>query len=360
MNESSKRSPRYAAAGVDIELGNRAKRNINALIRGTHGPCVLGKTGGFGGLFDGRFLGMRQPVLVSSIDGVGTKLKVASLMERHETVGADLVNHCINDIAVLGAQPLFFLDYFGMGRLEPRVFHQVLRGLAKACKAGGCALIGGETAQMPGIYQGNDYDLAGAIVGVVDRERMIDGSQIRPGDALVGFASSGLHTNGYSLARSLLFEQLGMRVQDPVPGSRKSLGDSLLAVHVNYRPVLTRLAKRVTLKGLAHITGGGFFDNIPRMLPKGLGAEIELGTWPIPPIFRLFESAGVQTDELYHVLNMGVGMVAALSKADAEKAIRLEKAWIVGRVARGAGVRLVPKRSPLPKTAKSAKRSPAT
>src|SRR4051795_6801060 len=224
---SSKAKKAYARAGVDVDLGNLVKRRIQARVKSTHGPEVLGKIGGFGGLFAPNFSGMREPVLVSSVDGVGTKLKIVFALDRHDTVGADLVNHCINDIAVLGARPLFFLDYIGAEKLEPLVFQQILRGFSKACRAGGCALIGGETAQMPGMYRRGEYDLAGCIVGVVDRARMIDGTRIRPSDAILGLPSNGLHTNGYSLARKILFERLKLKPVSRLPGLKRSLGDEL-------------------------------------------------------------------------------------------------------------------------------------
>src|SRR5678815_4189191 len=230
----------YALAGVDVDLGNRLKAGIHALVQATHGPEVLGRVGGFGGLYRPSFRGMKDPVLVSSVDGVGTKLKVAFALNRHSTVGQDLVNHCVNDIAVLGARPLFFLDYIGTEKLEPRVFDQLLSGFAQACRGAGCALIGGETAQMPGMYRKGEYDLAGCIVGVVDRGAMIDGSKIKPGDAVLGLPSNGLHTNGYSLARKILFDKMRLKPDSKIPGLKHSLGDELLRVHRNYQPLLSR------------------------------------------------------------------------------------------------------------------------
>ncbi|MDR1191939.1 MAG: phosphoribosylformylglycinamidine cyclo-ligase [Verrucomicrobiales bacterium] len=332
----------YAAAGVDIDLGNQVKAGIGARIAATRRKEVLGKIGGFGGLFRARFKGYRDPVLVSSVDGVGTKLKVAALMRRHDTIGRDLVNHCVNDIAVVGAEPLFFLDYVGTGRLDPQVFNAVLGGLAAACQEAGCALIGGETAQMPGIYQGGDYDLVGCIVGVVDRKNIIDGARIKPGDVLVGFPSSGLHTNGYSLAREILFNQLGLPVQTPLAG-KQTLGQALLAPHVNYQPRLRKLAKRVTFKGLSHITGGGFVDNLPRILPAGVDALINIGTWPALPIFDLLaRRGGVAREELYQVFNMGIGMVAIVSAKDAPKVLAHSQSYIIGQITKGRRkVRLV-------------------
>lgn len=334
-----KKEKAYAAAGVDVDLGNRLKRRIQSLVKPTHGPEVLGKIGGFGGLFRARFPGMREPVLVASIDGVGTKLKIAFALNKHDTIGADLVNHCVNDIAVVGARPLFFLDYIGCEKLKPRVFDQLLRGFSKACRAAGCALIGGETAQMPGMYRRGEYDLAGCIVGVVDRSKIIDGRRIKSGDLILGLASNGLHTNGYSLARKILFEKMKL---DP-----KRIGQELLRVHKNYQPLLAKIPSGV-IKGLAHITGGGLIDNIPRVLPKNCDAVIETKSWRVPRIFRVLQGNGhVDPAEMYQVFNMGIGMVAIVSERDAKRAIsflsaegrtrRGEKAKQIGWIERGSG-----------------------
>ena len=328
----------YARAGVDLDLGNRLKRDIQGLVRQTHGPEVLGKIGGFGGLFAPNFAGMGEPVLVSSIDGVGTKLKIAFALDRHDTVGADLVNHCINDIAVLGAKPLFFLDYIGAEKLEPRVFAQILRGFTKACRAGGCALIGGETAQMPGMYRRGEYDLAGCIVGVVDRRRMIDGSRIKPGDVILGLPSNGLHTNGYSLARKIFFEQMRLKPAARVPGLRLSLGEELLRTHRNYQPLLAQVPDG-KLKGLAHITGGGLIDNLPRILPGNCDGLIEIGSWKVPTIFQILQKHGrVPREEMYQVFNMGIGMAAVVAPNDAAKIGKQLRAKIIGRIERGRGL----------------------
>src|SRR5512140_3496089 len=262
----------YARAGVDIDLGNKVKSTLPRLLAATHRPGVLGKVGGFGGLFALDVRKYRQPVLVSSVDGVGTKLKLAFALDRHDTIGQDLVNHCVNDIAVLGAESLFFLDYLGTGRLEPRVFKDIISGFAKACAENHCALIGGETAQMPGFYQPGEYDVSGTIVGVVEKDRIIDGQTVRPGDVVIGLASSGLHTNGYSLARKIFFEQMKLTPSSRLPGLAGTVGEELLKVHVSYGPLIQKLLKKFNtgrastfaLKGLAHITGGGFVDNIPR------------------------------------------------------------------------------------------------
>jgi phosphoribosylformylglycinamidine cyclo-ligase len=327
----------YARAGVDVALGNRLKRHIQSLAKQTHGPQVLGKIGGFGGLFRANFSGMREPVLVASIDGVGTKLKIAFAMNKHDTVGADLVNHCVNDIAVLGAEPLFFLDYIGCEKLDPRVFDDLLRGFSRACRSAGCALIGGETAQMPGIYREGEYDLAGCIVGVVDRAKIVDGSKIRPGDAILGLESNGLHTNGYSLARRILFEKMRLKVRSRLPGSATTVGQELLRVHKNYAPILAN-APSTMIKGLAHITGGGLIDNLPRILPNDCDAVIETKSWRVPRIFQILQQNGVVEDtEMYQVFNMGIGMVAAVSERNAKRAMSVLRAKRIGRIERGTG-----------------------
>jgi phosphoribosylformylglycinamidine cyclo-ligase len=328
----------YARAGVDIDLGNRLKRGLGRQLASTHGPEVLGKAGGFGGLFRADFKGLREPVLVSSIDGVGTKLKLAVALDRHDTIGQDLVNHCVNDIAVVGARPLFFLDYVGTGKLEPHVFGQILAGLTKACRAARCALVGGETAQMPGIYQRGDYDLAGCIVGVVDRRQIIDGSRIRAGDVILGMPGEGLHTNGYSLARDILFNTMGLEPAARLPGLRRTLGEELLRVHPNYQPKLAVLPPGM-IKGAAHITGGGLVDNLPRVLPPGCDAVIETLRWKIPPIFGILERGGqVPREEMFQVFNMGIGMAVIVSAKDAPAALRtLPRSRLIGRIEPGAG-----------------------
>jgi phosphoribosylformylglycinamidine cyclo-ligase len=325
----TKQRKAYARAGVDVDLGNRLKGRIQTLVRQTHGPQVLGKIGGFGGLFAPNFTGMREPVLVASIDGVGTKLKIAFALDRHDTVGADMVNHCVNDIAVVGARPLFFLDYIGCEKLEPRVFDQLLRGFSRACRAAGCALIGGETAQLPDMYREHEYDLAGCIVGVVDRAKMIDGSTIKPGDVVLGLPSNGLHTNGYSLARKVLFEKMRL--------NPKTIGKELLRIHKNYQPLLAKVGHGL-IKGLAHITGGGLVDNVPRVLPKNCDAVIETKSWRVPRIFQIIQQYGdVDPAEMYQVFNMGIGMVAVVSERDAQRAMSMLEARRIGRIERGKG-----------------------
>jgi phosphoribosylformylglycinamidine cyclo-ligase len=348
------RSKAYAAAGVNLELGNRVKATLPRLLASTHRREVLGKVGGFGGLFALDVRKYRQPVLVSSVDGVGTKLKIAFALDRHDTIGQDLVNHCVNDIAVLGAEPLFFLDYLGTGQLEPHVFTDILRGFARACAENGCALIGGETAQMPGFYQPGEYDVSGTIVGVVERSRMLDGCRtVRPGDAVLGFAASGLHTNGYSLARRICFDQLKLQPTQRVAELGGTIGEELLKVHRSYGPLVQSLLRRFggpvaigraprhpAVKAFAHITGGGFIDNLPRVLPPACGVVIRKGTWDMLPIFPFLQQAGgVSEAEMYQVFNMGIGMVAIVAADRADAAVRHARAqdhsaWIIGEVIR--------------------------
>lgn len=344
----------YARAGVDIDLGNRVKATLPQLLASTHRREVLGKVGGFGGLFALDTKKYKQPVLVSSVDGVGTKLKIAFAMDRHDTIGQDLVNHCVNDIAVLGAEPLFFLDYLGTGQLEPHVFTEIIKGFARGCAENNCALIGGETAQMPGFYQPGEYDLSGTIVGVVERSQILDGKRIAPGDAVIGIASSGLHTNGYSLARKIFFEQMKLKPRSRLVELGNTIGDELLKVHLSYGPLVQALLKRFNksairnpqsaiVKAFAHITGGGFVDNIPRVLPKSCDVIIRKGSWEMLPIFQLIRTqGGLPEDELYQVFNMGIGMIliVASDKADVVlRAIRAAKhpAWTIGKVVKGHG-----------------------
>jgi len=328
----------YAQAGVDVDLGNAVKSRIHAHVKVTHGPEVLGKIGGFGGLFQPNFKGMKEPVLVSSVDGVGTKLKIAFAMNRHDTVAEDLVNHCVDDIAVLGAKPLFFLDYIGGEKLEPTVFAQLIKGFSRACKAAGCAIIGGETAQMPGMYHPGEYDLAGTIVGVVDRTKMIDGSKIKPGDVILGLPSNGLHTNGYSLARKILFDKMGLKMTSQVPGLAKPIGEELLRVHRNYQPLLASLPQ-AKLKGLAHITGGGLIDNPPRILPKTCDAVIDTKSWKVPALFEVLQREGkVDPMEMYQVFNMGIGMIIVVAAKDAAEIAKATRAKKIGIIAPGSGI----------------------
>jgi phosphoribosylformylglycinamidine cyclo-ligase len=326
----------YAKAGVDITLGNRVKSGLGALVRSTRRPGVIGGIGGFGGCFDGKIRGYRRPVLVASIDGVGTKLKVAQQLGRHGTIGEDLVNHCVNDIAALGAEPLFFLDYIGTGKLDPKVFRQILAGLVRGCRRAGCALLGGETAQMPGIYQGKDYDLVGSIVGVLEKGKATDGRTIRPGDVLLGLPSNGLQTNGYTLAREILLKKAKLRLGQKLPGTSQTLGNLLLAVHPNYRPALRKIAKNAKIKGAAHITGGGLIDNPPRVFPRGTAAEIQLGSWPVPPLFRTLVAKGrLNLTEAYRTFNMGIGMIVVVARQDVAKVRRAVRCYEIGRIVKG-------------------------
>ena len=305
----------YRAAGVDVEAANRVTGRVRELARQTFTPGVLSDIGAFGGLFRPEWGRHEQPVLVASADGVGTKLKVAFLAERHDTVGVDLVNHCVNDVLAQGARPLFFLDYLAVGRLAPDVATAVVAGLARGCMENGCALLGGETAEMPGFYQDGEYDLAGFIVGVVDRERVIDGGGIRPGDRLLGLPSSGLHTNGFSLARRIVFETLNLRVDSVVDEIGERIGDELLRSHRSYLRPVSRLLEAAPglVKGLAHITGGGLTGNLPRVLPPGTGAQVVRG-WRAPPVFEFLQRAGgVPEDEMYRTFNMGIGMVVVVA-----------------------------------------------
>jgi phosphoribosylformylglycinamidine cyclo-ligase len=332
----------YTSSGVSIDAGNETVRRIRSLARGTFTPGVLSEIGSFGGLFNLSGIGLREPVLVASADGVGTKLKVAFLAGRHDTVGADLVNHCVNDILVQGAWPLFFLDYLATGRLSPAVAEQVVSGMARACRENGCALLGGETAEMPGFYADGEYDLAGFIVGAVERSRVIDGHALVPGDVLIGLPSTGLHTNGYSLARRIVFDALGLHVDSLLPGLGVTVADALLATHRSYLPVLRTVLDRQLAKGLAHITGGGITENLPRILPAGVGAEIRRAAWAVPPLFTLLEEAGrVAEDEMFRAFNMGVGMIVACAAGDAEDVLGLlraageEGAVVIGTTSEG-------------------------
>ena len=336
----------YTSAGVNIHLADTLKAGLKAKVRKTLRPEVLGSIGGFGGLFALNVKRYKRPVLVSSMDGVGTKLTIAVALNKHHTVAQDLVNHCVNDIAVLGAEPLFLLDYIGMGKLAPRVFDQLIHGLAKACADAGCALIGGETAQMPGLYAAGDYDLVSTIVGVVERDQIIDGARIRPGDAIVGLASTGLHTNGYSLARQILFAQMRVRLDDYHGALGCTFGEELLKVHRNYWPIVrtTRSAKSETrdaIHGIAHITGGGFYDNIPRVLPKNRSAVIRSGSWDVLPIFKLLqEGGGVTDEEMHHVFNMGIGMVLIVDPQSVPTVQKIAtrhgvKSFVIGEIRKG-------------------------
>ena len=330
----------YKQSGVDIDAGNEVVRRIKGLARATFTPGVVSELGSFGGLFHLASQGLRDAVLVSSADGVGTKLRVAFMSGIHTTVGVDLVNHCVNDILVQGALPLFFLDYLATGRLDPDVAVQIVEGLARGCRANGCALLGGETAEMPGFYADGEYDVAGFIVGAVERDRLIDGRGVAPGDVLIGIPSSGLHTNGYSLARTIVFDRLGLRVHDRVAELGVSVAEALLEPHRSYLPVVRPLLDTGRIKGMAHITGGGITDNLPRVLPRGTEALVRLGSWEVPPIFRWLERAGaVPQDDMLRTFNMGVGLVLVVAAADADAVIGAMRAGgesavrVIGEVA---------------------------
>ena len=312
----------YRQSGVDIEAGNETVRRIKSLARGTFTPGVLSEIGSFGGLFQFDRDRFTEPVLVSSADGVGTKLKVAFMTGRHDSVGADLVNHCVNDILVQGAEPLFFLDYLATGRLSPAVAEQVIGGIATACRENGCALIGGETAEMPGFYADGEYDLAGFIVGAVEKGRVINGRAVVPGDVLIGLPSAGLHTNGYSLARRVFFEIAKLEPNAKVRELGTTVADALLAPHRSYLNEVRPLLERDLVKGLAHITGGGITDNLPRTLPDGCAAEVDLNSWSVPPLFRFLQDRGaIAQDEMFRAFNMGVGLIVICGGRDAERVI---------------------------------------
>jgi len=331
----------YADAGVDISSGDRAKQRIKYLAQRTFGRNVLSEIGGFGGLFKLDTAKFKQPVLVSSADGVGTKLKIAFELGIHHTVGADLVNHCVNDIAVQGATPLFFLDYLATGKLDAEVTEKIVVGLADACRANGCALIGGETAQMPGFYADGEYDLAGFIVGAVDREKLITGAKIAVGDVLVGLPSTGLHTNGYSLARKLFFDRAGYKPEQYINALKEKAGAALMKTHRSYLHVIQKLTASDLVAGMAHITGGGITENLPRILPRGIGAQVDLGSWPVLPVFEhLRELGSVEQDEMLRTFNMGIGLIAVVP---AEKFKRVkglleranERFYVIGRTVKG-------------------------
>jgi phosphoribosylformylglycinamidine cyclo-ligase len=338
----------YKQSGVDIDAGNEVVRRIRSLARGTFTTGVLSEIGSFGGLFALPAGSQSETVLVASADGVGTKLRVAFMTGVHTTIGIDLVNHCVNDVLVQGARPLFFLDYLATGRLQPDVAVQVVEGLASACRANGCALLGGETAEMPGFYADGEYDLAGFIVGEVRRDRLIDGKRIRPGDVLIGLPSSGLHTNGYSLARRIAFEIAGLEPSSVVAALGKPIGEALLIPHRSYLPVVGPLLESGSIKGMAHITGGGITDNLPRILPDATHAVIDRRTWEVPPVFAWLQRTGnVPDEDMLRTFNMGVGLIIACSPGDAPTLIDAlarqgEAAVAIGRVeAGGGGVRYI-------------------
>jgi phosphoribosylformylglycinamidine cyclo-ligase len=331
----------YADSGVDINRADRAKQRIKYLAHRTFTRGVVSEIGGFGGMFAIDNTKFREPVLVSSVDGVGTKLKVAFMMNLHHTVGGDLVNHCVNDIAVQGAAPLFFMDYLATGTLDPNVAEKIVEGIADACKHNGCALIGGETAEMPGFYPEGEYDLAGFIVGIAEKNRIITGENVRPGDLLIGLPSNGLHTNGYSLARKLFFDVAHYTPETYVNELKGKAGEELMKSHKSYWPVLRKLIGADLVNAIAHITGGGITDNLPRVLPKGMAAIVEMGSWPNLPVFAHMQKLGnVADDEMMRTFNMGIGMVLVVPAAKFKRVQTLvekcgEKSYLIGRIVKG-------------------------
>jgi phosphoribosylformylglycinamidine cyclo-ligase len=331
----------YRDAGVNIDAANEAMRGIKDIVRRTFDDRVLQDIGSFGAMYSFDTTDMDTPILVSSVDGVGTKLKLAFMTGKHDTVGIDLVSHCVNDILVQGARPLFFLDYLAFGVLEPTVVVEVIRGLATGCRYAGCSLIGGETAELRDMYAPGEYDLAGTIVGVVDRKNVVDGSKICDGDAVISLASSGLHTNGFSLARKVVFEVAGLKVDDELPGTGESVGDVLLAPHRSYARVMQVLMKVVTVKGMAHITGGGITENLPRTLPEGLGAEINLDAWTAPAVFGFLQKAGNIVElEMLRTFNNGAGFLIVVGADEVDKTLETlamggEDARVIGRIVSG-------------------------
>lgn len=337
-------SKAYKEAGVDIHAGYEAVARMKKHVAKTNRLGVMGTLGGFGGMFDLSSLPYKEPVLVSGTDGVGTKLKLAFQMNQHDTIGIDAVAMCVNDILAQGAEPLFFLDYLGVGKAEPEKIEQIVKGVADGCEQAGCGLIGGETAEMPGVYDENEYDIAGFAVGVVEKSQIVTGEKIKEGDLLIGLSSSGIHSNGFSLVRKILLEDHQLNLQDVYEPFQQKLGYELLTpTKIYVKPVLQAL-KKCDIHGMAHITGGGFIENIPRMMPEGLGAEIDYGSWPIPPIFSFIEEKGsIERKEMFEVFNMGIGFVLAVPEDDMPKAIEAleengEKAFIIGRVKKGEGV----------------------
>ena len=336
----SKERITYKNSGVDIDAGNSFVKMIKPFVKATSRPEVMADIGGFGGLFSLNSGKYKNPVLVSGTDGVGTKLKLAFMADRHDTVGIDLVAMCVNDIIVQGAEPLFFLDYLATGKLDPAKAAAIVKGIAEGCIQAGCALIGGETAEMPGFYADGEYDIAGFSVGVVDRDNLIDGSSITVGNTLIGLASSGLHSNGYSLARKVIFERLGLGIDSIIPETGRSVADELLTPTKIYVKSILNLLRDFTINGIAHITGGGLLENIPRVLPHGCKAIVRKGTWPVLPIFTILQNAGnIEEAEMHRTLNCGIGMVLAVPAAQTDDILgRLfglnEKAYIIGEVAK--------------------------
>ncbi|MEH7382759.1 phosphoribosylformylglycinamidine cyclo-ligase [Bacillus sp. JJ1533] len=334
----------YKQAGVDIEAGYEAVSRMKKHVAKTVRPEVMGGLGSFGGMFDLSKVNVKEPVLVSGTDGVGTKLMLAFMMDKHDTIGIDAVAMCVNDIVVQGAEPLYFLDYIACGKAEPEKIEQIVKGIADGCEQAGCALVGGETAEMPGMYSEDEYDLAGFSVGVAEKSKLVTGSSIKPGDVLIGLSSSGIHSNGYSLVRKVLLEDGGLELTKTYGEIGRPLGEELLQPTKIYVKSLLKAMEKFEIKGMSHITGGGFIENIPRMLPDGLGAEVDYGSWPIPPIFDLLQETGnLDRKEMFNIFNMGIGMVLAVEEAVLHDVIGLlegqgEKTYIIGRIKEGNGV----------------------
>ncbi|MBM7621987.1 phosphoribosylformylglycinamidine cyclo-ligase [Bacillus tianshenii] len=334
----------YKQAGVDIEAGYEAVSRMKKHVARTMRPEVMGGLGGFGGLFDLSKVNVKNPVLVSGTDGVGTKLMLAFHLDKHDTIGLDAVAMCVNDVVVQGAEPLYFLDYIACGKADPERIEMIVKGIADGCEQAGCALVGGETAEMPGMYDEQEYDLAGFTVGVVDKERLITGENIKPGNVLIGLSSSGIHSNGYSLVRKIVFEKGQLELDQKYEGLDRMLGEELLTPTKIYVKPILEVLKKYDINGMAHITGGGFIENVPRMLPEGLQAEIDYGTWPIPPIFDLLQEVGeLNRKEMFNIFNMGIGMVLAVNEEILPEVVQIleangEKAYLIGRVKEGEGI----------------------
>ncbi len=341
MTEEKKVSLSYRDAGVNIDAATEALATIKELVKKTYNDQVLCDIGSFGAMYQPDLTNLEEPVLVSSVDGVGTKLKLAFMTGKHDTVGVDLVSHCVNDILVQGARPLYFLDYFAVGKLEPQVAIDVLRGLSAGCRYAGCALIGGETAEMPDMYQPGEYDLAGTIVGIVDRKKIVDGSAIREGDVIISLPSTGLHTNGYSLARKIVFEVAGLGPNDEMPYTGRTVAEALMEPHISYAKLMQVVMKVVEVRGMAHITGGGITDNFPRILPEGLAGEVDLTSWEVPGIFRYLQETGnVEELEMLRTFNMGQGFMLVVPPEQAAKAVETieltgKKGIVAGRIVKG-------------------------
>ncbi|KPB05867.1 phosphoribosylformylglycinamidine cyclo-ligase [Bacillus sp. CHD6a] len=334
----------YKQAGVDIEAGYEAVTRMKKHVARTMRPEVMGGLGGFGGLFDLSAVNVKNPVLVSGTDGVGTKLMLAFQLDKHDTIGVDAVAMCVNDVVVQGAEPLYFLDYIACGKAVPERIESIVKGIADGCEQAGCALVGGETAEMPGMYDDTEYDLAGFTVGVVEKERLINGSKIEPGNVLIGLSSSGIHSNGYSLVRKIVFEKGKLDLDKKYDGFEGTLGEELLTPTKIYVKPILEVLKKYDINGMAHITGGGFIENIPRMLPEGMQAEVDYGTWPIPPIFDLLQEVGeLDRKEMFNIFNMGIGMVLAINEEILPEVVQIleangEKAYLIGRVKEGEGI----------------------